>query len=126
MASLSTSSYRADYYPFEGSALRKCPVDIFSTEPVGAVLAKSYHRYRLSRALRIVSPNALTKTSLGYTDKVAGSAYRTGRGALKDFATQQPILSPLNYHKLNNVGRWATGIGLSGAAGYYHYRRLYK
>ena len=36
MASLSTSSYRADYYPFEGSALRKCPVDIFSTEPVGA------------------------------------------------------------------------------------------
>jgi len=27
---------RADYYPFEGSALRKCPEDIFSTEPVGA------------------------------------------------------------------------------------------
>lgn len=27
---------RADYYPFEGSTLRKCPEDIFSTEPVGA------------------------------------------------------------------------------------------
>lgn len=43
-----------------------------------------------------------------------------------DFATQRPILSPMNSHKYTKFGRWSIGIGTSGASGYYFYKKLYK
>jgi len=81
---------------------------------------------KILKPLKIAKPNALNKTIPGFTDKVPGSIYRTGRGPLKDFATQKPALSPMNYHKYNKLGRWSIGIGTSGASVYYFYKQLYK
>ena len=83
--------------------------------------------FKLSgNTLKISNPYSINKTSFGFSDKVPGSIYRTGRGPLKDFATQKPILSPMNSHKYNKFGRWSIGIGTSGASGYYFYKKLYK
>ena len=52
--------------------------------------------------------------------------YRQGRGALQDFATQKPALMRLNSQKFSKYGQWGTGVGLSGAAGYYYKKMMGK
>lgn len=82
--------------------------------------------YRMSNAFRIVKPSALNRTLPGFTDKVSGTTLRQGRGPLLDYATRKPAMQPINNQHFNRVNRVTTGVGLTGLAYYYYYRKTIR
>jgi len=51
---------------------------------------------------------------------------RQGRGAMQNYITEKPIITPYNYGKLNRNSMRVTGAGLTGLSLYYFYKKSSK